>query len=135
MLRKKCRSVVEAETMLKNIADALRCVSEGIHWKSEPPDENCFAFLGPVKPEFIRFLKTMTAADDIGEIVETIGVRRTCPGKGDTCILEFTPVYREAIRRKLQEWQEEIEQKQVILLRWQSDKPGGNYPPRARAML
>lgn len=135
MLRKKCRSLNEAEAMLKGIAEALRRVSEGIPWETKAPGENCFAFLGPVKPEFIQFLKTMTAVEDLDEIVATIGVRRSCPGDGASHFIEFTPVYREAIRRKLQEWQAEIEQKQIILLRWQVDKPGGDFPPRARATV
>lgn len=121
--------------MLQGIAEALRRINEGIRWGTEQPGENCFAFLGPAKPDFIRFLKTLTAVDDIGEIVEMIGVRRACPGDGSSYLIEFTPVYREAIRRKLLEWQEEIEQKQVILLRWQSDKPGGDFSPPARMMV
>ncbi|MGI5839706.1 MAG: hypothetical protein ACOX8W_08580 [bacterium] len=134
MLRKKCRSPVEAEKMLKGIAEALRRVGDGIRWENEAPDENSFAFLGPVKPDFIRFLRAMTAIEDIGEIVETIGVRRFCPKEG-TWLLEFTPVYKEAIRRKLKEWQEEIEQKQVILLRWHVDKPGRDYSAQAQAIV
>ncbi len=116
MLRRRCRSQGEAEILLHEISSARMILetSDSIEQLQAKTG------LGVMKNDFAAFLQTLT-----GEEIRPPAVLRPdreAAAPGDTIAMQLNPIYREAIRVKLGEWEKEVLAKRESLLQFERAK-------------